>query len=174
MHFKIEKMIISKINFIWVTALLFVLTNVKAQTIHVNQKKSTQSSYELNNVRKLTFDLGNITIQKKDNASIVYALNTINYLYFENAITSVDEQGIAEYNYNISPNPVTDVFNLDLKGFQNKGTIQIMTLDGKVLFEQDTEGKSIVTVNLVSLPKGIYLCRFVNESDSKTFKVNKL
>ena len=167
-------MLNSKLKFL--IALLFSLsfTRISAQILHLNEKDGVKNSFEIKKIRKLTFDIGNISIQNKDNSISLYELNRISYINFENKITQIDVDNLSENTINIYPNPVNNVFNITLNGTTDKGIIQIMTIDGKLLIEEFTEGKNLVTINLETFSKGVYLCRFVSDSISKTIKIDKL
>jgi len=151
------------------------LTGLQAQTMYVKQSSGTQTAYTLSSVRKMTFSLGNVTVQKTDNSTGVYALSGLQYLNFTDLTTSIANLPIQLGNTNIItyPNPVTDVLNIDLTGVASEGTISILSLDGKVLQVQKTSGTGIVTLNLSQLPQGIYLCCYTNETEIKTVKIIK-
>jgi hypothetical protein len=151
------------------------LPGLQAQTMYVKEKSGTQTAYTLSSVRKMTFSGGNATIQKIDNSTGVYVLSGLRYLNFTDLTTSITEQPMQLSNANLItyPNPVTDVLNIDLTGVASEGTINILTLEGKVLQVQKTKGTSTVTLNLSQLPQGIYLCRYVCATEIKTVKIIK-
>lgn len=151
------------------------LTSLQAQTMYVKEKVGTQTAYTLSSVRKMTFTGGDVTVQKTDNSTGVYALSGLRYLNFTNLTTSITELPVQLVSGDLIayPNPITDVLNIDLRGVEGEGTISIISFDGKVLQTQQTSGASTVTLNLSQLPKGIYLCRFANTTEIKTVKIIK-
>lgn len=150
------------------------LTSLQAQTMYVKESSSTQTAYTLSSVRKMTFLSGNVTVQKTDNSTGVYNLSGLRYLSFEDYTTGLEKQVESKnINFNTYPNPVTDVLNIDLTGVATGGTISILTLEGKLLQAQKTDGANTVTLNLSQLPKGIYLCRYVSTTEIKTVKIIK-
>jgi hypothetical protein len=150
------------------------LTSLQAQTMYVKESSGTQTAYTLSSVRKMTFSGGNATVQKTDNSTGIYAMSSLKYLSFEDLTTGLEEQTeLDNSNLIIYPNPVTDVLNVDLTGLASGGTISILTLEGKLLQEQKTEGENTVTLNLSQLPQGIYLCRYVSRTVIKTVKIIK-
>ena len=153
----------------------FSLSTVFAQTMYVKQSNGTQTAYALSNVRKMTFSAGNVTVQKTDNTTVEYLLSGMKYLSFQDFTTGINEQQMAAGNTLLTyPNPVNDVLKIDLRGTKNQGgSISILTLDGKVMQTQQTEGTGTVTLNLSQLPQGIYLCRYSSGTETKTVKIIK-
>lgn len=150
------------------------LTGLQAQTMYVKESSGTQTAYTLRSVQKMTFSSGNVTVQKKDNSTAVYALSDLRYLNFQDLITGLEQpvqQGA--FNLIIYPNPVADVLNIDLTGVTTGGTISILTLEGKVLQEQKNDGVNTITLNLSQLPQGIYLCRYASTTEIKIVKIIK-
>jgi len=74
---------------------------------------------------------------------------------------------------NTYPNPVTELLTIDLTGAATGGTISILTLEGKVLKTQKTDGENMITLDLEQLPKGIYLCRYETATEIKKVKIIK-
>ena len=88
-------------------------------------------------------------------------------------VTSVNDLRATTSNIlNTYPSPVEDILNVDLTGL-DAGSISILTIEGKLLQEHKTEGKSTITLNLNQLSQGLYLCRYVNENEIKTVKIIK-
>lgn len=149
------------------------LTSLQAQTMYVKESSGTQTAYTLSSVRKMTFSGGNAIVHKTDNSTDNYAMSGLKHLIFKD-ITGLEEPiELGNNNLIIYPNPVNDVLNIDLSGVAAGGTISILTLEGKVLQEQKTDGANTVTLNLVQLPQGIYLCRYVSTKEIKTVKIIK-
>src|SRR4030042_7049823 len=86
------------------------LNGLQAQsTLYVKEKTGTQTSFELNGIRKLIFPAGNIMVNKTDGDTRVYALSDIRYLSFIDFTTDVkliDRQESS--NLTLYPNPVID------------------------------------------------------------------
>ncbi|GEM_PF-669648 len=91
-----------------------------------------------------------------------------------NTHTSIDKLQLSTCNaLSTYPNPVTNVLNIDLSGVAAGGTISILSLEGKLLQTQKTDGANMVTLNLNQLSRGIYLCRYSNATEIKTVKIIK-
>jgi len=86
---------------------------------------------------------------------------------------SNEGQGISYY-----PNPFTSEVVVDMKYLDfDRAVLRIYDLLGKIVYEQDLESTEIIdqklTLNLKSLPAGIYSAEFVSEGYSNTSKIIK-
>ena len=151
------------------------LTGIQAQTIYVKQSNGTQTAYAYSNLRKMTFAPGNVTVQKTDNTTVVYALSSIKYLSFYDFTTDINETQMPAVKTLLTyPNPASDILNIDLTGTKNgEGRISILNIEGKVMQTQKTSGMDMVTLNISQLPQGIYLCRYISGTETKTVKIVK-
>ena len=151
------------------------LTGLHAQTMYVKESNGTQTAYTLSNVKKMTFSSGNVVVQKTDNSNNVYALSDLRYLNFTDLSTSIVEQTVPLKSTNLIayPNPVNDFLTIDFSGFTDEGTISILTLEGKLLLEQNNKGATSLKINLSHLPGGVYICLFSNTTEVKAVKIIK-
>jgi hypothetical protein len=138
--------------------------------MYVNQSSGTQTAYALSNIRKMTFSSGNLTVTKTDNSTGVYALNGLQYLSFADYTVGVNAAQSEAANIHVYPNPVGDALNIELPG---AGTIQLLSLDGKVLVSKQTNTAGITTIATGYLTKGIYICRYITATEIKTVKIIK-
>jgi hypothetical protein len=155
---------------------VFGLTGLQAQTMYVKEMSRTQTAYSLNNIQKMTFSSENVTVQKTDNTTGVFALNELRYLSFKNITTTKEDQPLRESKTNLIsyPNPVTDILNIDLTDTNYEGgSISILTTEGKVVKTLKKLRTGLVTLNLSRLPQGIYICRYSNKTEVKTIKFAK-
>lgn len=67
----------------------------------------------------------------------------------------------------VYPNPATNFFHVDLKGFEGKVTIQVFDLTGKLMQAQITDAGSQSQLDIHSLVQGLYLLR-VTDGNGKT------
>ncbi|MCK9422694.1 MAG: T9SS type A sorting domain-containing protein [Bacteroidales bacterium] len=155
------------------------LTGLQAQNaLKVKEKSGTETSYNLDDIRKLTFLSGNLIVSKTDGIIQMYTLSNIRFLDFGNAVTSIDQYTLLENSsLQVYPNPVIDEFTFTYQ-FANKGSFQIdiFDLQGKVVLtktESHTEGMDRFKINVSKLPKGLYLCRLLNGSSIETRKFLK-
>jgi len=88
-------------------------------------------------------------------------------------LTSINDLRATKSNIlNTYPSPVEDILNVDLTG-HGAGSVSILTIEGKLLQEQKTDGATTLTLNLSQISKGIYLCRYVSTKEIKTVKIIK-
>lgn len=78
---------------------------------------------------------------------------------------------ITQQQTNIFPNPAYD--QITLVGNQSVRSIRIVSLTGKVLIE-DFPSSEIVSVDIASLPEGIYLINASYENKSETYRFVKM
>ncbi len=161
--------------------LLFFISGaaiLQAQTLLIKQDNDTGKRYELDNIQKLTFSEGNLTINKTDNTNYAFDISTISYLSFADMSTDIDSPDNYANNVRMQvfPNPFSDELNVDLKAIDNpSGTVSIISLVGKVLINKRIDCKDNITINLSHLSKGIYLCRYNSDTNAitKTIKITK-
>lgn len=73
----------------------------------------------------------------------------------------------------VYPNPVSHSLHVDLTGIEGMGALSILTLEGKEMQMQNTQGERVATLDLRSLPKGMYLCRYSSSTEIRTVKIIK-
>lgn len=98
---------------------------------------------------------------------IVHALDELQKKY-----VLVPEEGIIMY-----PNPTTGQFEITFSSPPEKVTIEIISLTGKLLFEEkyaDFAGRSIIITDLKNSRQGIYLVRITDPSGVHVRRIIKL
>lgn len=98
---------------------------------------------------------------------IVHALDELQKKY-----VLVPEEGIIMY-----PNPTTGQFEITFSAPPEKVTIEIISLTGKLLFEEkyaDFAGRSIIITDLKNSQQGIYLVRITDSSGVHVRRIIKL
>ena len=151
------------------------LTGLQAQTMYVNESSGTQTAYTLSNIQKMSFSSGNLTVTKTDNSSGVYALSDLRYLNFSDVPTDLQEDlSVQSQMLKVYPNPVGDILNIDLAGMSEaKGTLSILNFEGKTVLSRQANNEGVLSLDISSLPTGIYLCRYVSTTEIKTVKIIK-
>ncbi|MDD4148629.1 MAG: T9SS type A sorting domain-containing protein [Bacteroidales bacterium] len=149
------------------------ITGLQAQTMYVVESGGEQSSYALSNIRKLTFEDENVTVNQIGGTSITYEIANLRYLSFDD-YTGVFETEQTVFEINSFPNPVNDILNIDLSGVKSlNSTVSIFSLEGKMLQTKQITESGIISFDVSSLPAGMYICRFSNETEIKTVKIIK-
>lgn len=150
------------------------LTSLQAQTMFVKKSDDTQTSFTLTNVRKLTFPSGKMLITKTDETTVEYTLNGLRYLSFLDHSTSIPKLANASTKgFSTFPNPVKNTLNVNLSGIANpRGIISILSVNGKLLQTKQVTS-SAVSLDVSTLSKGVYFCRYTNGKEFKTLRIIK-
>ena len=151
------------------------LTGLQAQTMYVKESSGTETAYTLSTIQKMSFSSGNLTITKTDNSSGVYALSYLRYLNFSDISTDLQEDlSVQNQMLKVYPNPVGDILNIDLTGMSEaEGTLSILNFEGKTVLSRQVNNEGVLSLDISSLPTGIYLCRYSNATEIKTVKIIK-
>jgi hypothetical protein len=151
------------------------LTGIQAQEMFVNETNGTKTTYVLDDIQKMSFADGNLTVDKKDNSSTVYALSDLQYIDFTKPVVNINEMENAGNNsLNIYPNPANNLLHIEVKdGMGSTGTISIINLQGKVIETVQNDSNGLVSIDISHLSKGIYICRHTNSKGTKTIKFIK-
>jgi len=165
-----------KFYYTLILACIFLCPNTLfAQTMYVKENNGTQTAYALSNIQKMSFSSGNLTVTKTDNTNGVYALNNLRYFYFTDLSTKIEEPlSFQKQMLSVYPNPVTNVLNIDLAGTaQVEGTLIIFNFEGKAVLNRQVSHAGVLSLNIGHLPKGLYLCRYANMTETRTVKIIK-
>jgi len=136
------------------------------QDMTLNENSGSSSSYSIADIKKITFQSGDVVIQTQsftDNFSIGGVRN----LVFGQIITETKDIEQAVQELSAYPNPCGDVLNIS----QNTTDTRyfIYDLNGS-LIQSD---KASSTINVSRLKPGIYFFTLVNETSTQTLKIIK-
>ena len=143
-----------------------------AQMMYVKDKSGTKTIFTINDIRKLTFSGGNMTVYGLDGNSETFASTDIRYVNFTDLSTGIYPSENPEFLI-LFPNPVQDILTLNFKSLGKSLQFEVMTLDGKTLQRRIIKIQSGINqadINVSSLPEGMYVCRLI---DGKTVLINK-
>ena len=71
------------------------------------------------------------------------------------------------------PNPTHDIINLDLRQTVSFATINVFSLDGKMLAQQQIHNQQQAQIDLSQLPQGLYMLQVISDQQNTVFKVLK-
>jgi hypothetical protein len=150
-----------------ITLLLFGLGMTgHAQMMNVREKCGTKTIFAINDIRKLTFSGGNMTVNGREGNPETFALTDIHNANFTDLSTGVDPLENKKTGFLILfPNPVQDMLTLNYKSSGETIQLEVMTLDGKTVYQNIINiqsGANQTDINVSSLPKGMYLCRLID------------
>jgi hypothetical protein len=132
---------------------LAMLFNVglRAQSIHFNYTDGTNASYNIEDVRKITFDADVMNLHLLDGSVYAWNVSTIGY----------------STNLNVC-------YNLPK---EDEITIALFDMQGKLILEKKIgnkiSGEHQETLDLKDLPQGSYVCRITGKQNSITKQVVK-
>jgi hypothetical protein len=153
------------------------LTRLQAQSIFIKNKSGTQTSFTLSSLQKLTFIGGNITITKVNSTSESFDLNLVRSLNFVDLPTGKMPVKQESSNILIFPNPVKEELTIHFPSYQGEVVqVLIIGLDSKIVQQHNINRQATynqVSINVSSLPDGLYLCRLINAKTVTTMRFLK-
>ena len=158
--------------------LLFTF-GLRAQSIYFNYTNGTNASYNLEDVRKITFDADLMNLHFWDGSVYAWNVSTIGYYQYDASLNVHEWLNNANaWKVNVYPNPIstslTVRFNL-LK--PNEVTIELYDIQGKLILSKNIgkkeTGEHQEIFDLTSIPKGTYVCRISGKQNTITKTVIK-
>lgn len=151
-----------------------------AQSIHFNYLDGTNNSYNLSDVRKITFDADVMNLHLWDASIYAWNVSTIGHYQYDESSMSVSEllNNANSWDVNIFPNPACTNLNVQFNlPKEDIITIALYDVQGKLILEktlgQQTSGAHQEMLELNLVPKGTYVCRIVGQHNSITKQVLK-
>lgn len=154
----------SKVWVLLLTIMLIGSTLCDAQSIYFNYTDGTNTAYNLEDVRKITFDADVMNLHLWDGSVYGWNVSTINYYEYDPnpaSITEVLEQANA-WQVKVYPNPAKQIVHVafNLPAAENV-SFALFDLQGKMLFEttkiQLSKGLHEQSIDLSVYPAGQYL-----------------
>lgn len=161
--------------------LTFTLTvKLNAQNIYFNFSNGTNTSYNLSDVRKLTYDEDVLNLHLWDGTIYSWNVSTVgNYQFDENSLQIEDFLNLANiWEVTIYPNPANSFFNVAFFLPQEDNiTIELFDTQGNLIHTEKTgnvsSGRHTISVEINGLPNGIYLCKLTGQKQMVTKKIIK-
>jgi hypothetical protein len=160
------------------TFLLLLLIGVisissNAQSIYFNYTDGSNATYNLVDVRKITFVADEMNLQLFDGSVYSWNVSSIgHYQYDENSI-GIDEllNKANAWQVSVFPNPTNNVLNVRYNlPTEDKIFIAVFDLQGKLLLEINkgnrTKGEHEETLAISSLPAGQYVFRISGQTNT--------
>jgi len=143
----------------------------------IKEKSGTITSFELNNVRRLTFNDHTINVRKWDTNESNYALSNLQFLSFGTSTGIVPIEGEQYDKIKLFPNPVSELLNCEFTTDKFEDfDLQIIDIDGKVIIQKKyliVNGLNRITIPVSLLQNGIYFIRIQNSEMNRTLKFVK-
>jgi len=151
-----------------------------AQSIHFNYTDGTNASYNLEDVRKITFDADLMNLHLWDGSVYAWNVSTIgNYQYDETSVNVQEWLGNANaWEVVIFPNPTSTTLNVRYNlPKEDEITIVLFDMQGKLILQKNlgkqVSGEHQETLDLTSIPQGNYVCRITGQQNTITKTVIK-
>ena len=146
--------------------LVLIIGILASMTIFAQEKNAlvvkltdgSTNTFVLSNKPVVTMPGNNVVISGV--ASATYSRSEVEKFYFiyddGSGIESIGKDNIAFY--------YEDGENVRITGLKDKTTVSVVSLDGKVISTQKSDGVGSVTIYLGKHPKGIYIINFGGKS----------
>ncbi|MEX2590715.1 MAG: T9SS type A sorting domain-containing protein [Chitinophagales bacterium] len=158
---------------------LLLSSGLMAQNILFDYADGSSASYEIDDVRKITFEDTLMNLHLVDGSIYTWGINSINHFKYDE-ITSLNEaiENVNSFDVNVFPNPTEDILHVMYNlSDVDEITITLYDIKGKVIKEQrmgkQAKGQHQEAFSVADLPQGNYLCRVSGIQESITKKVIK-
>ncbi len=160
-------------------ALLFTV-GLRAQSIHFNYTDGTNASYNLEDVRKITFDADLMNLHLWDGTVYAWNVSTIGHYQYDESSLNVQEwlSKVNAWEVVIFPNPTSTTLNVRYNlPKEDELTIALFDMQGKLILQKNlgkqVSGEHQETIDLTSIPQGTYVCRISGQQNMITKTVIK-
>jgi hypothetical protein len=92
--------------------LLLCCYTLVAQTMYVRPLSGSQTSYSVANIKKLTFENGNLVVNTTSGVNDIFALAENRYLNFTNLPLGTTNSVVEENKFYVYPNPSNQWLNI--------------------------------------------------------------
>jgi hypothetical protein len=158
---------------------LLLLSRVNhAQNIHFNYTNGSSANYNLEDVRKITFDLDVKNLYLWDGSIYSWNVNTIDNFNYEESSSNIQEMlnNANAWNFSVSPNPTNTILNIHFNlPMADEVLIGLYDMNGKLILEKNlgskVTGEYQEILDLTNIPQGTYICRTSGVQNIITKKV---
>ncbi len=158
--------------------LMIICINLKlsAQSLNVNSQSGSNSSYSLQDVRRLTFENLNLVVLLNDGNSYSFPLATLSNYRYDGSIANIEDllNNAKDWQILIFPNPTQNEIKIQFSlDNEEEISFSISDLSGKVLTSKNlglqSIGEHLYVTSIQDLPKGNYVLR-INRKESSFIK----
>ncbi len=160
--------------------LILFTVGLRAQSIRFNYTDGTNASYNLEDVRKITFDANVMNLHLLDGSMYAWNVSTIgHYQYDESSLNVQEWLNIANaWDVMIFPNPTSANLNVCFNlPKEDEITIALFDKQGKLILQKSlgkqVPGEHQETLDLSNIPQGTYVCRISGKQNTITKKIIK-
>jgi hypothetical protein len=162
-----------------VLALLFAF-GLSAQSINFNYTDGTNAVYNLQDVRKVTFDQDEMNLHLWDGSIYAWNVSTIGYYKYDETTVNMQEllSDANTWQAIVFPNPVNNILQVQFNLPKEDGIkIALYDMQGKIIVEKNmgkqSSGLHLEMLDLSNLPAGSYVCIIAGKFNSIKKRVIK-
>ncbi len=151
-----------------------------AQSIHFNYTDGTNTSYNLEDVRKITFDADVMNLYLWDGSVFAWNVSTIGYYQYDESSLNVEEwlNNANAWGVVIFPNPTSTNLNVRYNlPKEDVITIALYDMQGKLVLDKNlgklSPGEHQESLDVNNLPKSTYVCHINGRHQSFTKSIIK-
>jgi hypothetical protein len=151
-----------------------------AQSIHFNYTDGTNAAYNLEDVRKVTFNADVMNLHLLDGSVYAWNVSTIGYYQYDESSVNLLEwlNNANGWEVNVYPNPTSTSLNISFNLPQaDDVSINLYDTQGKLISEKKIgkkeSGKHQEILDLTGIPQGTYICRISGQKNMITKQVIK-
>jgi hypothetical protein len=151
-----------------------------AQSIHFNYTDGTNSSYNIEDVRKITFDADVMNLHLLDGSTYSWNVSTIgDYQYQESSLNVQEWLNQANaWEVSVHPNPTSTILNIKFNlPKADEVSVALHDIQGKLILEKNlgnkTPGKHQEILDLTGIPQGTYVCCISGQQNTITKQIIK-
>jgi hypothetical protein len=167
-------------SLVFMGVLLLLSTISHAQSVHFNFTDGTAESYNLEDVRKITFNADEMNLHLWDGSLYAWNVSTIGYYNYDPSSLDV-ENLLTEANawdVNVYPNPTSSSLTIRFHLPQaDEVFIALHDLQGKLLVEKNlgnkTPGEYEEELDLTGIAQGTYVCKISGQQNTITKQIIK-
>lgn len=160
--------------------LVFWIGSLNAQEVNIHFSFGTNLSYNLEDVRKITFEGDEMNLQLWDGSEYSWNVSTVNYYEYQGLVTNLEVFSLNNNSLNVKlfPNPVEELLNVLFQVSEaDEFVLSLIDLSGKVLIVRNLGNKApgdyLETIDLNEFPKGIYICKIGGKRTSAAQRIIK-
>jgi hypothetical protein len=150
-------------------------SQLKSQSIYFNFTNGTNSSYNLQDVRKITFDADLMNLHLWDGSMFSWNVSTIGYYEHNQSSSNVQELLNVANSWDVAifPNPPSTTLNVIYNlPKEDEITIALFDMQGNLILQKSL-GKQVFgehqeTLDLTNIPQGTYVCRISGRQNTIT------
>jgi hypothetical protein len=151
-----------------------------AQSINFNYTDGTNASYNLEDVRKITFEADVMNLYLWDGSLYAWNVSTIGYYQYDETSVNVQDwlNNANTWEFQVYPNPTSTSLNVRFKLTQaDEISIVLVDMQGKLMLEKKlgnkASGEYLEILNLNDITQGTYVCRISGKQQTITKQVIK-